>query len=121
MTIENASNINPKVLALIEANFDKIDALTLESADALMADVAVKVLEKAPQAKTLELYHMTEELNEYNSVSAKTLLDSEGSDILDEDPDVETWIQDLLCEYSGDFLILLPETIDLHEQAQLLA
>lgn len=102
-------------------NQDKIEALYLEMANCLMVEVSVDILEKAPTAKTLELYHMLEENNEYNSVSPKALLDAGGTDLLDEDESLATWLEDLLCNFSGDYLILLPESVDLESQLQVLS
>jgi len=118
--VTNATNqeMKEKFKKRFTENQDKIEALHLEMANCLMAEVALDILEKAPNARTLELEHLTEDYNEYNTVIATALLDENGVDLfeVDEEGTLELFVEDVLCNYSADFLILLPSTINLPAQ-----
>lgn len=102
---------------------DKIEAIYKEMAGLLMAEVSLDILEKVPAAKTLVVEHLTEEYNEYNSVVSVSLLNENGTDLFDADDDgsLQESIDDILINYSADYLILLPETIDLQGQLNVLS
>lgn len=121
VTTTDNSELKQKLKERFAENQDKIEALYIEMGNCLMADIAVTILEKEPKAKTLVVFHMTVEDNEYNSIGVTSLLDENGNDMLDKDDELSRWVEDLLCGYSGDYLVLLPETIDLAAQTKLFA
>lgn len=120
----SAEELKQKFQERFEINRDNIERVYIEMGNCLMGQIAVEILEKAPTAKTLVVYHMTVQNNEYNSIGVEALLNGEGKDLLRQDEDSEElfrWVEDLTCKYSGDYLVLLPTTIDLVAQTKLFA
>lgn len=99
-----------------EVKQSEIEKIHIDMGNCLMGQIAVDILLREPSARTLAVFHMTVDENEYNSIGIKSLLDAEGNDLLEEDDDLARWLEDLTCNYNGDYLVLLPTTIDLLAQ-----